>query len=353
MFSQAIDQLSSSLNRPSFFLSTQYSWDALLWCLFSAAYTVLNKRILATFSFPLTIATIQLCVTSLCGIIMWMTVRTHAFARLRRHHVLPLTKTAVFNAAGIAFLQVALTRSPVSWTILWKTAQPSFSSYFDGLSSPAAYLSWFGILWSMCFAGVRVPWIGFGLTMLHNLALVGRHQASRKLSWYRFGGAPNLFMVMTMLSFLILAPIALLVEGKALTNDSDDVKAICARLSDDTKTVRLLIMSGILFWLTNEFAIKAQDKENPKGSTVADVSRRCLSVIVAAIYLHEDIPSVWGFGPALGGLALYNLNKTSKPKGRSRADSEASIWSLTADESLRTLETIVAHKRHPWHPTAA
>lgn len=278
---------------------------------FTVIYNIANKRLLTSFPYPVSVATVQV----LAGIPMFLPI----WALKAPKNIWNIDRARYMNAAtchalGQVATVYALYAGSVSFTHVVKAAEPLFSAILSAIVmksklSIESYLSLVPIVVGVAVASVKefsFSWVSLGAAMASNffyqLRMVLSKQSlseseSTKLS------AGNAFRVVTLLSFLLLLPLALLLEGNHL------VKAVTSILHSDNKGQFLqdLLISGASFYLYNEISFWILELVHPVSFAVGNTIKRVVLIGSAIVFFKAPIDPIGALGAlvAIVGSFLY------------------------------------------------
>ena len=120
-------------------------------------------------------------------------------------------------------------------------------------------------------------------------------------------GAPSLFGVVTVGSFLLLAPVALGVEGR-------DARAVAAAALDRHPRLGVsLVLSGLFHYLNNEVMYLVLARVHPVTLAVGNTLKRVAIILAALVVFQEPMTMVAAFGTAvaIAGVLLYSVLKSA------------------------------------------
>lgn len=167
---------------------------------------------------------------------------------------------------------------------------------------------------------VSFTWLGFLSAMTSNFAFTARNIFS-KLSLNKPKGenmgAANLFGVLSVMSTILLAPFALIIDHpmkiwKAWKAATTGVTAVVTA----PKLLFTLFISGLFFYLYQEVAFKALDSVHPITHAVANTVKRVVIIVTSIIVFQNPITknNAVGSAIALGGVLLYSITKYYFPE---------------------------------------
>ncbi|GMP33756.1 hypothetical protein CsSME_00006936 [Camellia sinensis var. sinensis] len=197
-----------------------------LWYLFNIYFNIYNKQVLKVFPFPLTVTTVQFAIGTVLVILMWTTnlYRRPKISGAQLAAILPL---AVVHTLGNLFTNMSLGKVAVSFTHTIKAMEPFFSVVLSAMflgEMPTLWVvsSLLPIVGGVALASMTEAsfnWAGFWSAMASNLTNQSRNVLSKKFMVKKEDSLDNitLFSIITILSFILLAPVTFFVEGVKIT----------------------------------------------------------------------------------------------------------------------------------------
>ncbi|CAL5374922.1 unnamed protein product [Camellia sinensis] len=197
-----------------------------LWYLFNIYFNIYNKQVLKVFPFPLTVTTVQFAIGTVLVILMWTTnlYRRPKISGAQLAAILPL---AVVHTLGNLFTNMSLGKVAVSFTHTIKAMEPFFSVVLSAMflgEMPTLWVvsSLLPIVGGVALASMTEAsfnWAGFWSAMASNLTNQSRNVLSKKFMVKKEDSLDNitLFSIITIMSFILLAPVTFFVEGVKIT----------------------------------------------------------------------------------------------------------------------------------------
>ncbi|KAM0035105.1 putative triose phosphate/phosphoenolpyruvate translocator, sugar phosphate transporter [Helianthus debilis subsp. tardiflorus] len=291
-----------------------------LWYLFNIYFNIYNKQVLEVFPNPVTMTAVQLVVGTFIIFMSWA-LNIHKWPNISRGQLLAILPLAVMHTLGNLTTNMSLGKVSVSFTHTIKALEPFFtvvlSTMFLG-EIPTAWVlsSLVPIVGGVILASlteVSFNWPGFWSAMASNLANQSRNVLSKKLMVKKEESLDNitLFSIITIMSFFLFTPIALLVEG---------VKFTPAYLQSAGLNIRQVfirsLLASICFHAYQQIAYMILQRVSPVTHSVGNCVKRVV-VIVASIFFFRtpiSLTNSIGTGIALAGVFLYSQVKRIKPK---------------------------------------
>ncbi|GJQ12444.1 hypothetical protein GpartN1_g4235.t1 [Galdieria partita] len=290
-----------------------------LWYAFNIIYNISNKKLLNAYPFPWTVAWVQLAVGVLYVVPLWLFhIRKAPYIQL--DDIKRLLPVAAAHTVGHISTVVSLGAVAISFTHVVKALEPFVNVLASAVILRSVfpipvYLSLLPVVGGVIMASVTelsFTWTGFIAAMLSNFAFTGRNIFS-KISMndqtsYKHMSPANLFAVLTILSTILLLPVAFVWEGPKL------YPGWILATSGKTTSMQLitwLLTSGLFFYLYNEVAFYALDSVHPVTHSVGNTMKRVVIIITSLWVFKNPITRANAIGSAIaiGGVLLYSLTK--------------------------------------------
>ena len=282
-----------------------------LWYALSTGYNIQNKVRLNMLPLPWTQSAFSLFVGSAFVIPLWLTgIRKPP--KLNFDAVRTLLPISFFHAIGHIGAVVSAAAGAVSFTQIVKAAEPVFTcgmSYLILGSSVSALtaLSLLPIVFGVALASVTelsFTWLSFGGAMTSNLAFATRNICAR-LSMDKPKGEnmtpENLFGVLTVMSFLIALPLALVLEGPVAAT----AWATATAKAPAAAIVKASIATGLYFYTYNEIAMLALNNVHPVTHAVANTIKRVVILLACVIIFKTPMTPLCTLGSAISIIGSY------------------------------------------------
>lgn len=116
----------------------------------------------------------------------------------------------------------------------------------------------------------------------------------------------NLFAVVNMLAFALTAPLALALEAPGARASW---QAALSKGTSSSELVKLILATGVTYYLYNEFAFLCLGKVDPVTHAVANTIKRVAVIAVSILYFKNPITKEGMLGSAVAvvGVLLYSL----------------------------------------------
>ncbi|KAG8462376.1 hypothetical protein KFE25_012196 [Diacronema lutheri] len=303
------------------------------------AYSITNKAALGLWPFPFTFGAIQLGVGIAYVLVLWSplpvydraaprrwrTTTLRAHPTFTREHVREMLPAAFLLAVGHTAATAAPAYGSVAFTNVVKTTETLFASICLALVSreifpPLVYATLVPVVVGVALATVHeldFSWFTLGACGVSMNAFALYSIWAKRLmarSPYREHGAAALYSALTILSFALLVPAALLLEGRAIRAWWADAARDAAARADgggalSARLVRLLVLTGLCNYLSNELAFCVLDLCSPLTYAVANTLKRVLVIVGSVLTFRTRVTpaGALGAGLALVGALLYSL----------------------------------------------
>ncbi|KAL9314119.1 hypothetical protein ACSQ67_019571 [Phaseolus vulgaris] len=234
--------------------------------------------------------------------------------------ILPL---AVVHTLGNLFTNMSLGKVAVSFTHTIKAMEPFFSVILSAMflgefPTPWVVGSLVPIVGGVALASVTEAsfnWAGFWSAMASNVTNQSRNVLSKKAMVNKEDSLDNitLFSIITVMSFFLLAPVAVFMEG---------VKFTPAYLQSAGVNVRQLyirsLLAALCFHAYQQVSYMILQRVSPVTHSVGNCVKRVVVIVSSVIFFQTPVSPVNAFGTAiaLAGVFLYSRVKRikSKPK---------------------------------------
>ena len=213
------------------------------------------------------------------------------------------------HAAGV----IALGAGAVSFTQVVKASEPAFTAaisgiFFNEYLSWQAYASLIPVMVGVAMSSateLSFSWYCLAAGIMSNVfaaarGVFGKKQMSGSSS--KTLSPDNYYAVLTMISFALLVPITLLLEGSKIFG----LSTIDEKVKEGVKNA---LISGILFYLYNEVSFKALNNLNAVSHALANTVKRIVIIISSVIIFSEPLTPIGKAGAtlAIAGVFLYSI----------------------------------------------
>jgi len=297
-----------------------------LWYLFNTFFNIYNKKVLKAFPCPITITNFQFAVGTVVVLLMWST-RLYKSPKVTSSQLLAVLPLACVHTLGNLFTNMSLGKVAVSFTHTIKAMEPFFSVLLSALflgevPNPWVVASLAPIVGGVALASLTEAsfnWAGFWSAMASNLTFQSRNVLSKKLMVKKEESLDNinLFSIITIMSFFLLAPATLFFEGVKFTpaylqSVGLDVNVIAYRA----------LVAGICFHAYQQVSYMILQRVSPVTHSVGNCVKRVVVIVASVLYFRIPVSSMNALGTsiALAGVFGYSRTKQLKPKPKTKAD---------------------------------
>ncbi|MBA0773794.1 hypothetical protein Gotri_009047, partial [Gossypium trilobum] len=293
-----------------------------LWYLFNIYFNIYNKQVLKVFHYPVTISAVQFAVGTIIVSLMW-TFNLYKKPKVSGEQLVAIVPLALVHILGNLFTNMSLGKVAVSFTHTIKAMEPFFSVVLSAMflgELPTLWVvgSLLPIVGGVVLASVTEAsfnWPGFWTAMASNLANQSRNVLSKKLMVKKEESLDNitLFSIITIMSFILLAPVAIFVEGIKFT----PAYMQSAGLNVKEVVVRSLL-AALSFHAYQQVSYMILQRVSPVTHSVGNCVKRVVVIVSSVIFFKTPVSLInsLGTGIALAGVFLYSRVKRIKPKAK-------------------------------------
>ena len=250
----------------------------------------------------------------------------------RRTHPLPphplpiqiktIAPLAIVHTLGNLLTNVSLGAVAVSFTHTIKAMEPFFSVLLSAMflgekPAPAVLLTLLPIVGGVAAASASEAtfnWQGFLAAMGSNVTFQSRNVLSKKFMGAAKGSLDNinLFSIITMLSFVLLAPITLAVEGVRLTPGA----LAAAGVADTTLLWQRALSAAVCFHAYQQVSYMILQRVSPVTHSIGNCVKRVVVIAASVVFFKNPMSSqsLVGTAIALGGVFAYSQVKRAQGK---------------------------------------
>ncbi|XP_050224128.1 triose phosphate/phosphate translocator, non-green plastid, chloroplastic [Mercurialis annua] len=320
----AVPESAGESEKPASGLSKTLELGSLfgLWYLFNIYFNIYNKQVLKVFPNPVTITLIQFAVGTVLVTLMW-TLNLYKRPKISGAQLAAILPLAVVHTLGNLFTNMSLGKVAVSFTHTIKAMEPFFSVLLS-----AMFLGEMPTLWVVgsiipIMGGVALAsateasfnWAGFWSAMASNLTNQSRNVLSKKVMVKKEDSMDNitLFSIITIMSFFLLTPVTLFMEG---------VKFTPAYLQSAGLNVKQVYMRSLIaalcFHAYQQVSYMILQRVSPVTHSVGNCVKRVVVIVSSVIFFRTPVSPInsLGTGIALAGVFLYSRVKRIKPKAK-------------------------------------
>ncbi|CAN1247370.1 Phosphoenolpyruvate/phosphate translocator 2, chloroplastic [Linum perenne] len=297
-----------------------------VWYLLNICFNIYNKQVLKVYPFPATVTAFQFGCGTLMVVTMWA-LKLYPIPKLTPSQVAAIIPLALAHTMGNLLTNVSIGKVSVSFTHTVKAMEPFFTVIIAALflgEKPTIWVvsSLVPIVGGVAMASMTEASFncccgenrsGFCSAMASNVTNQSRNVLSKKLMVQKEETTLdniNLFSVITIISFLLLIPAAIWMEGinfmptyfKAAASEGMNVKQLC--LSS--------LIAGFCLQLYQQVSYMILGMVNPVSHAVGNCVKRVVVIGSSIVFFHTPISPVnsLGTGMALVGVWLYSRAKT-------------------------------------------
>ncbi|KAI4375336.1 hypothetical protein MLD38_013219 [Melastoma candidum] len=297
-----------------------------VWYLLNIYFNIYNKQVLKVYTYPATMTAFQFGCGTVLILIMWAT-RLHPFPKITRSQFNVILPLAIAHSMGNILTNISLGKVAVSFTHTIKAMEPFFTVVLATLFLGERPTFWVvsslvpivGGVALASFTEASFNWVGFGSAMASNLTNQSRNVFSKKFMVNKEEALDNinLFSLMTMISFVLVVPVAIYLEGikispsylQSLASQGLNVKELCVRA----------VLAGFCFHSYQQVSYMILQMVSPVTHSVGNCLKRVVVIVSSVIFFQTPISLVNSLGTALAliGVFLYSSAKRMKPKLKS------------------------------------
>mmetsp|Transcript_24508 Transcript_24508/g.27917 ORF Transcript_24508/g.27917 Transcript_24508/m.27917 type:complete len:430 (+) Transcript_24508:235-1524(+) len=292
-----------------------------LWYILNIGYNIGNKSVLNALPIPWTAATIELFFGFPYVLLLWST-GLRKTPKLSLDNVKTLSSSAFFLAATHVAGVISFGAGAISFTHILKATEPVWAAlisavaFKDFLPLPV-YATLIPIMGGVGLASMKelsFTWLAFISGTISAVTSASKAILSKKV----LDGKPlgenltpaNMFAVLTIMGFLLVAPAALIVEGPAVVQTA--WATALANGYTKAELLRLLSLSGFLYYLYNEVAFLALSEVAPVTHAVTNTVKRVVIILASVLVFRNPVTGMGmvGSGMAIFGATLYSIAKS-------------------------------------------
>ncbi|MBA0674246.1 hypothetical protein Goari_015854, partial [Gossypium aridum] len=293
--------------------------------------------VLKAFHYPITVTAIQFAVGTILVTIIW-TFNLYKRPKINGAQLAAILPLAVVHTLGNLFTNMSLGKVAVSFTHTIKAMEPFFSVVLS-----AMFLGELPTLWVVAslvpiVGGVALASVteasfnwcdyalvldnkttsdplgaGFWTAMASNLTNQSRNVLSKKVMVNKEESMDNitLFSIITIMSLILLAPVAIFMEGVKFT----PAYLQSAGLNVKEVVVRSLL-AALCFHAYQQVSYMILQRVSPVTHSVGNCVKRVVVIVSSVLFFKTPVSPInsLGTGIALAGVFLYSRVKRIKPK---------------------------------------
>ncbi|XP_062152846.1 phosphoenolpyruvate/phosphate translocator 2, chloroplastic-like isoform X1 [Alnus glutinosa] len=294
-----------------------------IWYILNIYFNIYNKQVLKVYPFPATVTAFQFGFGTFMIILMWASnfVTRPKITSSQLAVILPL---AVVHTMGNLLTNISIGKVAVSFTHTIKSMEPFFTVVLSALFLGERPSLWVvsslvpivGGVGLASFTETSFNWTGFCSAMASNLTNQSRNVFSKKLMAKKEEALDNvnLFSVITIISFILLVPAAIFLEGVKFTpsylqsaaSQGLNVRELCVRS----------VLAGFCFHSYQQVSYMILGMVSPVTHAVGNCVKRVVVIVSSVIVFQTPVSPINSLGTAvaLAGVFLYSRAKRIKPK---------------------------------------
>ncbi|KAJ7945855.1 Phosphoenolpyruvate/phosphate translocator chloroplastic-like [Quillaja saponaria] len=310
----------SNVSSSSLFKTLELGFLFGLWFLFNIYFNIYNKQVLKVYPYPITVTVAQFAVGTVLVLCMWG-FNLYKKPKVSGSQLAAILPLAVVHTLGNLFTNVSLGKVAVSFTHTIKAMEPFFSVLLS-----AIFLGEMPTLWVVgsivpVVGGVALAsateasfnWVGFWSAMASNLTNQSRNVLSKKIMVNKEQSMDNitLFSIITVMSFLLLAPFIAFTEGVKFTPEYLKSAGLNIR-----QVYTRSLLAALSYHAYQQVAYMILERVSPVSHSVGNCVKRVVVIVSSVIFFKTPVSPINSLGTAiaLAGVFLYSRVKRIKPK---------------------------------------
>lgn len=293
----------------------------MVWYMLNICFNIYNKQVLKVYPFPATFTAFQFGCGTLIISIMW-TFNLYQKPKISGPQFAAILPLAVAHTIGNLLTNVSIGKVAVSFTHTIKSMEPFFTVVLAALFLGEKPNLWVvsslvpiaGGVGLASFTEASFNWTGFFSAMASNLINQSRNVLSKEFMFRKDAlDNINLFSVITIISFVLAVPTAILIEGikfspsylQSAASQGLDVGELCIRS----------LLAGICFHSYQQVSYNILRMVSPVTHAVSNCVKRVVVIVSSIIFFRTPVSPInsLGTGIALAGVFLYTKAKRIKP----------------------------------------
>ncbi|XP_074315858.1 triose phosphate/phosphate translocator, non-green plastid, chloroplastic-like [Silene latifolia] len=293
------------------------------WFGFNIYFNIYNKQVLKVFPYPWTVSVIQFAAGSILVLFMWM-FNLYKKPKVSNAQLLAILPLAVVHTLGNLFTNMSLGKVAVSFTHTIKAMEPFFSVLFSVMfmgerPTPWVVLSLIPIVGGVALASLTEAsfnWAGFWSAMASNATNQSRNVLSKKLMVKKEESMDNitLFSIITIMSFLLLAPAALFMEGIKFTPAYLEAAGI------NVKQIYMRsLLAAICFHAYQQVSYMILQRVSPITHSVSNCVKRVVVIVSAVLFFRTPVSPINALGTGIGLAGVFLYSRVNRIKAKPKA----------------------------------
>ncbi|WOG99486.1 hypothetical protein DCAR_0518838 [Daucus carota subsp. sativus] len=291
-----------------------------LWILFNIYFNIYNKQVLKVFPYPATVTAAQFAVGTVFVILMW-TSNLYKRPKITGAQLVAILPLAVVHALGNLFTNMSLGKVSVSFTHTIKAMEPFFSVLLSAMFLGEVPNIWIISSLIPIVGGVGLAsmteasfnWAGFWSAMASNLTNQSRNVLSKKLMVKKEESMDNitLFSVITIMSFILSAPVSIFMEGVKFTPSFLQSAGL-----NVNQVYTWSFIAALCYHAYQQVSYMILQRVSPVTHSVGNCVKRVVVIVTSVLFFRTPVSPInsLGTGVALAGVFLYSRVTSTKPK---------------------------------------
>ncbi|CAH2055376.1 unnamed protein product [Thlaspi arvense] len=237
-----------------------------VWYLLNIYYNILNKQVLRVYPYPATVTAFQFGCGTLMIAVMWL-FKLHPRPKIAPSQIPAILQLAAAHTLGNLLTNVSLGRVNVSFTHTIKAMEPFF-------------------------------------TVLFSVLLLGEEALDNI----------NLFSVITIISFALLVPVAILIDGFKFT--PSQLQLATSRGLTVREFCTMALLAGVCLHSYQQVSYMILEMVSPVTHSVGNCVKRVVVIASSILFFQTPVSPLNSIGTAtaLAGVYLYTRAKRVKVK---------------------------------------
>ncbi|XP_057464962.1 triose phosphate/phosphate translocator, non-green plastid, chloroplastic-like [Actinidia eriantha] len=291
-----------------------------LWYLFNIYFNIYNKQVLKVFPYPVTVTTVQFAVGTVLVMFMWM-FNLYKRPKISGAQLAAILPLAVVHTLGNLFTNMSLGKVAVSFTHTIKAMEPFFSVVLSAMFLGEMPTLWVVSSLAPIVGGVALAsmteasfnWAGFWSAMASNLTNQSRNVLSKKFMVKKEDSLDNitLFSIITIMSFFLLAPVTIFMEGVKVTPSYLQSAGL-----NVSQVYTRSLLAALCFHAYQQVSYMILARVSPVTHSVGNCVKRVVVIVTSVLFFRSPVSPInsLGTGVALAGVFLYSRVKRIKAK---------------------------------------
>ena len=297
-----------------------------LWYFFNIFFNIYNKQVLKAFRFPMSCTELQFIVGSCLALFVWVT-GIHKRPKVTKKQLLTILPLACVHTLGNVLTNVALGKVAVTFTHTIKAMEPFFSvvmsaAFLGDVAPPAVVLTLVPIVGGVALASATEAsfnWAGFVAAMGSNLTFQSRNVLSKKfMQGMDQGGEKldniNLFSVITMMSAVLLLPVALSLEGFQFAPSNLQAMGL-----DPSLIYKRALFAAVCFHSYQQVSYMILQRVSPVTHSIGNCVKRVVVIVSSVVVFQTPVSMLNGVGTAIALAGVFAYSQVKRLAGKKKA----------------------------------